>query len=59
MKPLLLICSKQSKSWAPEKVSAYKADGGVGALKVVIDVPEVDGAIGELLKKTDLSRFVL
>ena len=44
---------------APEKVSAYKADGGVGALKVVIDVPEVDGAIGELLKKTDLSRFVL
>ena len=44
---------------APEKVSAYKADGGVGALKVVIDVPEVDGAIGELLQKTDLSRFVL
>jgi hypothetical protein len=26
---------------------------------VVIDVPEVDGAIGELLQKTDLSRFVL
>lgn len=44
---------------APEKVATYRETGGIGPLKIVIDVPEVDGAIGELMQKTDLSRFVL
>ena len=44
---------------APEKVATYRETGGIGPLKIVIDVPEVDGAIGELMQKTDLSKFVL
>ena len=44
---------------APERVAAHKKAGGEGLLKVVISVADVDAAIGELMQKTDLSRFVL
>ena len=44
---------------APERVAAHKEAGGEGLLKVVISVADVDAAIGELMQKTDLSRFVL
>jgi len=44
---------------APERVAAHKDAGGEGLLKVVISVADVDAAIGELMQKTDLSRFVL
>jgi ATP-dependent HslUV protease ATP-binding subunit HslU len=44
---------------APERVAAHKEAGGDGLLKVVISVADVDAAIGELMQKTDLSRFVL
>ena len=44
---------------APERYAEHVAAGGEGNLKVVIDVEDVDNAIGDLLKKTDLSRFVL
>jgi len=44
---------------APERVGAWKEKGGKGLLKVTINVKDVDDAIGELMQKTDLSRFVL
>ena len=44
---------------APERVAEHKDAGGEGLLKVVISVADVDAAIGELMQKTDLSRFVL
>ena len=45
---------------APERLrKTREAEGEDARLKVVIDVKDVDDAIGELLKKTDLSRFVL
>ena len=44
---------------APERFAEHKASGGEGNCKVVIDVQEVDKSIAHLLKKTDLSRFVL
>jgi len=44
---------------APERVAEWKKNGNEGNLKVVIEVEDVDNAIGELMTKTDLSRFVL
>jgi ATP-dependent HslUV protease ATP-binding subunit HslU len=44
---------------APERVAEWKRNGNEGNLKVVIEVEDVDNAIGELMTKTDLSRFVL
>lgn len=44
---------------APEKYAQHQAGGGEGSVKVVIDVADIDRAIGDLLKKSDLSRFVL
>jgi len=44
---------------APETYATYKAGGGEGNCKIVIDVADIDLAIGEMLKKTDLRRFVL
>ena len=44
---------------APEKYTKFIADGGAGELVVTIDVKDVDEALGSMLKKDDLSRFVL
>ena len=44
---------------APERYAEHKAAGGEGNVAVVIDVADVDKAIGDLLKKADLSKFVL
>ena len=44
---------------APERVKEWRRGGGEGPLKVIIDVKDVDDAIGDLMTKTDLSRFVL
>ena len=44
---------------APEKYAAHVAGGGSGMLEVKVDVKDIDEAIGEMLKKQDLSRFVL
>jgi len=44
---------------APEKYAKFLAEGGSGMLEVKVDVKEIDEAIGEMLKKQDLSRFVL
>jgi ATP-dependent HslUV protease ATP-binding subunit HslU len=44
---------------APERVAEFRRNGGEGPLPVTITVKDVDDAIGELMQKTDLSRFVL
>ena len=44
---------------APERVTKFKENGGEGLMRITIEKKDVDDAIGELMQKTDLSRFVL
>jgi len=52
------ICEKISFD-APEEARKHKEKGLDGKCTVTIDVKEVEEAIGDLLKKKDLARFVL
>ena len=52
------ICEKISFD-APEEARKHKEKGLDGKCAVTIDVKEVEEAIGDLLKKKDLARFVL
>jgi ATP-dependent HslUV protease ATP-binding subunit HslU len=52
------ICEKISFD-APEEARKHKEKGLEGKCTITIDVKEVEEAIGDLLKKKDLARFVL
>jgi ATP-dependent HslUV protease ATP-binding subunit HslU len=52
------ICEKISFD-APELAKVHREKGLDGKCKIIIDVADVDKAIGDLLKKKDLARFVL
>ena len=52
------ICEKISFD-APEEARKHKEKGLEGKCTITIDAKEVEEAIGDLLKKKDLARFVL
>ncbi len=44
---------------APERAATHAAEGKEGPLRVVVDVADVNKAVGDMLIKSDLSKFVL